>query len=327
MRHPLLFDRSARARILFTGPNAVSTLNGLVTNDIAPLTPGHGVYAALLTAKGKIVADVRVLRRHDDVLMDTPPGAAAGMREMVKKFVNPRFATYVDVSDVTCDVGIFGDGAHELAASVAGLPGDAVAALHLYGHLQGLFEGQPITVVRTPDAGLPGYDLIGARELQPALWAALVADGATPADDETWTTLRVEAGWPLWGVDMSDSTLPQEANLDELHALSFTKGCYIGQEPVARIHFRGHVNRTLRSLAFQDEAIPPRGAQLVTHEGQEVGDVRSTARSPRLGPIGIGMVRREVEDGATLQVRWSAVDGLPGEAEAVVRGKAKGAIG
>jgi len=329
MRHPLLFDRTDRARLLFTGDAAVSTVNGLVTNDVATLAPGHGMYAALLTSKGKIVADVRVLRRDDGVFMDTTPSAAAGMRDMIKKFVNPRFATYTDISEHTGDIGLFGDGARELIASATGIALDAIVALAPYGHLRGTVRDAEVTVVRTPELLLVGYDVIGPRETIEAIRTTAlsqgIAHGAVVADDDTWTVLRVESGWPLWGVDMTDATLPQEANLDELHALSFTKGCYIGQEPVARIHFRGHVNRTLRVLAFQDDALAPSGARLVDPEGQEVGDVRSVARSPRRGPIGIGMVRREVADGASLTARWETADGSPGEAEVAVVGKAKGA--
>lgn len=322
----MLFDRSDRARILFTGPTAVSTVNGLVTNDVAALTVGHGLYAAMLTAKGKIVADIRVLLRDDGVLIDSTPSAAVGMRDMVKTFVNPRFAAYTDVSEQTGDVGLFGDGAQALVAQATSLPVEAIGALGPYGHLQGVVAGEPVTVVRAAELSFPGYDVIGARDVIETLRTSVVAQGAVEADAETWTVLRIESGWPLWGVDMTDATLPQEANLDELRALSFTKGCYIGQEPVARIHFRGHVNRTLRVLAFQDDALAPSGARLVDAQGGEVGDVRSVARSPRLGPIGIGMVRREVADGTPLTARWETADGSPGEADVAVVGKAKGAI-
>ena len=124
---------------------------------------------------------------------------------------------------------------------------------------------------------------------------------------------RVEGGRPEWGLDMDDATIPQEANLDELHAISYTKGCYTGQEVVARVHFRGHVNRHLRGLLFADGGTPRSGATLHLPDGKAVGDVRSVVLSPRLGTIALGMVRREVEPGTALTARW---DG--GEARADV---------
>ena len=119
---------------------------------------------------------------------------------------------------------------------------------------------------------------------------------------------------------MDDSTLPQEANFDELGAISYTKGCYIGQETVARVHFRGHVNRFLRRLRFVTRPAPPRGAELVDETGKVIGDVRSSALSPRYGGVGLGMVRREVPPGTTLQARW---DG--GECSVQIEQNEKGA--
>jgi folate-binding protein YgfZ len=123
-----------------------------------------------------------------------------------------------------------------------------------------------------------------------------------PAGLAAWEIARVEAGRPEWGIDIDETTIPQEANFDEFDAISYTKGCYIGQEVVARVHFRGHVNRHLRGLRSAG-APPPTGAQLIDDTGNHVGDVRSAVASPRLGGIAIGMVRREVASGATLTAR------------------------
>jgi folate-binding protein YgfZ len=144
------------------------------------------------------------------------------------------------------------------------------------------------------------------------MWQRAMDAGATPAGLEAWEIARVEAGRPEWGVDIDDNTIPQEANLDELHAISYTKGCYVGQETVARVHFRGHVNRHLRGVrAAGLEPLQP-GATLHAADGAQVGDVRSTVRSPRLGTIALAMIRREVEPGTTLVARWTErEDGPP----------------
>jgi folate-binding protein YgfZ len=142
------------------------------------------------------------------------------------------------------------------------------------------------------------------------LWDRALAAKATPGGLETWEIARVEAGRPELGVDIDESTLPQEANLEELHAVSYTKGCYTGQETVARVHFRGHVNRHLRGLRAAADEPPAQGATLFDATGKTVGDVRTSVRSPRLGGIAIGMVRREIELGATLIARR---EGEPGE--------------
>jgi folate-binding protein YgfZ len=165
------------------------------------------------------------------------------------------------------------------------------------------------------------YTLIVARDALDAARVALRTAGARDASIASLETLRVESGAPSWGVDMDENTLPQEANLDDMHAVSYTKGCYIGQETVARIHFRGHVNRNLRRLVFANGVEPPRGAVLQDDSHRNVGDVRSTARSELDGTIGIGMVRCEINDGETVEVHWEG-----GGTSAVITGKAKGAI-
>ena len=133
-----------------------------------------------------------------------------------------------------------------------------------------------------------------------------------PAGLEAWEIARVEAGRPEWGLDIDDNTIPQEANFDELHAISYTKGCYVGQETVARVHFRGHVNKHLRGIHAAGLDSPPAGATLHDDTGQQVGDVRTAVRSPRLGGIALAMIRREVVPGASLIARWpleGATDG------------------
>lgn len=297
-------DRSHRGRTRLEGPKAAELLTGLVSNDVLSLAPGHGQYAATLTAKGKIVADVRIFAEDGSLLIDVPPRAAASWWETLRKFINPRLARYRDESETSRAFGIFGVDARRIVARTTGLPADALRDLAPHHHLPATRDGATALVARSPVLGLDGWEIFLPAEAYAALWSRALAAGATPMGLEAWEIARIEAGTPEWGIDMDDSTIPQEANFDELHAISYTKGCYVGQETVARVHFRGHVNRHLRGLRFVSDTPPPAGAQLADSAGKVVGDVRSAAISPRLGGVALGMVRREVEMGTTLRAAW-----------------------
>jgi folate-binding protein YgfZ len=305
----MLVDRSSRGRTRLDGPRAAELLTGLVTNDVVALPPGRGAYAAALTPKGKIVADLRIFARESSILVDAPARAQAGWTAVVRKYVNPRVVPYRDVSADIRDIGLFGPHARRLAAAEAGVSMDALAALPPYGHLTVGSDLAPVIVARVPDVEIEGYELLLLAGAFEATWQRLIAAGATPAGLAAWEIARIEAGRPEWGLDIDESTIPQEANFEELHAISYTKGCYTGQEVVARVHFRGHVNRHLRGLLCGHGDPPPSRSVLVDDAGKMVGDVRSTARSPRLGAVALAMVRREVEPGSTLTVRWDGGDG------------------
>jgi folate-binding protein YgfZ len=307
-----LFDRSHRGRVRVNGDKAAEMIAGLVTNDVGGLVPGQGCYAAALTAKGKIVADVRVFIDEGSVLVDTPPRAAQAWAAMVKKFVNPRIAPHVDESAALRDLGIFGMNARHVVATLTGVQAPALTALPPYAHVTVEIGGQKVLVTKSPELGLEGFELFVRAEQFDALWERAAASGAVPAGLEAWEIARVEAGRPEWGLDIDDNTIPQEANFDELHAISYTKGCYVGQETVARVHFRGHVNKHLRGIHAAGLDSPPTGATLHDDTGQQVGDVRTAVRSPRLGGIALAMIRREVVPGASLIARWpmeGATDG------------------
>ena len=325
-------DRSDRVRMEFTGAQALATLNGLLTNDVTKLTPGTGQYAAALTAKGKVIADLRVFAVGGTLLtdaststdqsastsastvtylVDTGAAAAPGLLAMFKKYVNPRMTKVRDISVEIGTVGVFGPAGAAAIAKACNIDETSLAALGSYAHVNGKFGGARCTVARVPDLGVPGFDLFVPADSVPALGSALSAQGAESLDDATAEVLRVEAGRPLWGTDMDENTLAQEAALDTIDGISFDKGCYTGQETVARVHFRGHVNRTLRGLRC--DTAPPRGARIEHGNNHDAGTVRSVARSPRLGAIALAYVRREVENGAAVTVRW---DG--GETQATV---------
>lgn len=319
-RGSLLFDRTDRRRMRVSGAKAAELINGMVTSDVGTLAPGQGRYGAALTPKGKILADLRILALPDGLLIDCNAAAAPGWREMVGKYVNPRAAPYTDVSASTIDFAVAGGLAAAIISESTGVSSEALKQLDPYEHVSVNFLGESVIVVKGPEATIEGYDLIAPVSAREKLRTVLLSAGALEESLELWHVLRIESGRPEWGIDMDETTLPQEALLDELGAISFTKGCYIGQETVARIHFRGHVNRLLRKLRFVTPALPPRGAKVVDDAGIIVGDVRSTAISPRCGGIALGMIRREVELGSTLHARW---DG--GEASVQIEGEKKGA--
>jgi folate-binding protein YgfZ len=300
----IVVDRSHRGRIRFFGEKSGEALTGLVTSDVLGMPPGHGQYGAALTAKGKIVADLRIFAGEGWYLVDAAPRASAAWMAMVKKYVNPRVAGYRDESHSVRDIGVFGPDARRIVAELTGVHAPTLADLPVYAHAAGTFEGAAITVARVPDIGVEGYDLFVPFEIFEDAWRAAIAAGAAPAGLGAWEIARVEAGRPEWGLDIDDTTIPQEANFDELDAISYTKGCYIGQEVVARVHFRGHVNRHLRGLRAASIDPAPSGAQLFDDTGMHVGEVRSAVASPRLGGIALGMVRREVQPSANLTAKW-----------------------
>jgi folate-binding protein YgfZ len=302
----IVVDRSHRGRLRFFGEKSGEALSGLVTNDVISMQPGHGQYGAALTAKGRIVADLRIFASAGSYFVDTAPRAWPGWLAMVKKYVNPRVSGYRDESHAFRDIGIFGPAARRIVAELTGLHGDVLAALAPYSHAAATFESATITVARAPDIGVDGFDLFVPFEIFDNVWHAALGAGASPAGLGAWEIARVEAGRPEWGIDIDDSTIPQEANFDELDAISYTKGCYIGQEVVARVHFRGHVNRHLRGLRAASFDGPPTGAQLIDDSGNHVGEVRSSVASPRLGGIALGMVRREVVPGTSLNAKWES---------------------
>lgn len=312
----VVVDRSDRLRMRFSGAKAAEALTGLVTNDVASLAPGRGQYAAALTNKGKVVADLRIFAVGDGYVVDVAPAAAPGFAAMIRKFVNPRLAKYEDISPTTGDLGMFGSNASALIRSVlpeAIPPGD----MPPYSHSSVGTGDATLIVAHVSDFGVDGYDIIGPPDVLRDLRSKFVAAGAVEDAEEALNIARIEAGRPVWGLDMDDTLLAQEVDMDRLDAISYTKGCYTGQETVARVHYRGHVNRLLRGLRMPDGVVPAVGAVLVDESGKDVGAVKSGAVSPRNGAIALAIVRREVEPGTRVaaisgEVRIEAVvESLP----------------
>jgi folate-binding protein YgfZ len=228
----------------------------------------------------------------------------------VAKYINPRLAPRTDETETTGSIGLFGPDASRIAAALTSVNRSTLEALPMYSHIVG--TGEFVDVAHVPDLGVDGYRLVVPRASLRGVHDRAVSEGARAIGASAVESARIEAGRPLWGVDMDESTLPQEVNLESLGAISFTKGCYTGQEVVARLHFRGHVNRRLMGLRVDGSIAPLRGSELTSVENAVCGDVRSSAVSPRFGPIALAMVRREVDTGAALSVR---IDGNEVRAE------------
>src|SRR5438270_3417280 len=299
-----LVDRSERGKLALTGAGAIEFLNGQVTNELAGLRPGEGRYAAFLTHKGKMLGDVRVLALGDrssetpaELFLDTERVALQALFDMIRRF---KVGYDVELHKRTLERGLL---------SLIGPGSDAVvggAKLAAEEHANCPVDvgGVAALALRTD----VGVDLVCESELTTRLAKLLAERGASVVEEAAAECLRIERGRPRFGIDIDESTIPQEAGLNE-RAVSFTKGCYVGQETVARLHYRGKPNRHLRGLRLSARAAT--GAALMLGE-REVGRVGSTAVSPVLGPIALALVRREAQPGEVL-----AVGGGEGSAEVV----------
>jgi tRNA-modifying protein YgfZ len=294
-------DRSGEARFRVTGPDRVTWLQGLLTNDIAALQPGTGCYAAYLTPQGRMLADVRVLHLGDQLLLDVPAVARETVFERLNTFIIMEDVTLEDVTDTLARLAIFGPKAFDTLSAVLAA-GDEVQSLaeHASVQVQARFQEQEQTVIvagsRDFGAATPGFDLYCPAAAKPALLAALhaAAPGVEDVDGEAWNTLRIEAGRPLFGVDMSTDTIPLEAGIED-RAISFTKGCYVGQEIIIRVMHRGH-GRVAKKLVGLQASAPveiPRDAPIYAGE-KEIGRVTSAAYSPTLERwLAMGYVHRD----------------------------------
>ena len=293
-----LIDRSERGKLALTGTERKSFLAGQVTNDIEGLTPGSGCYAAFLTHKGKMLGDLRVLDADDgdgagvpELLLDTDRATLQALFDLVRRF---KIGYDVELHKRTVQRGLLslvGPGARAVAGAEA-------VPVEEYAHRPGVIAGHPVRLVAT-DAGI---DVLCEADATEEVRAALLAAGAVPASEAAAEILRVESGRPRYGVDVDEATIPQEAGLNA-RAVSFTKGCYVGQETVARLFYRGKPNRHLRGLKLS-EALPA-GAELRLGE-RVVGTLTSSLVSPVFGPIGLALVRREAVPGDTVDVAGGA---------------------
>jgi folate-binding protein YgfZ len=326
-----LVDRTERGKLALTGSEAVAFLNGQITNDLATLLPGEGAYAAFLTHKGKMLGDLRVLAvskpggpgtqsqsegddastplldTHDvsTLLLDTERVALQALFDMIRRF---KVGYDVELHKRTLEtalISLVGPSSRKVVAHALdshasdGREPDMREPLELpeieHAHLSATIVAREVRLASTDQAGV---DVLCAMADLDVVRSALLDAGAEAVSEAAAEIVRVERGRPRYGLDLDETTIPQEAALNE-RAVSFTKGCYVGQETVARLYYKGKPNRHLRGLRLGQPA--QTGQELYLGE-RVVGHVASSVISPERGPIGLALVRREAEPGVTVTV-------------------------
>ncbi len=281
-------DLADRAILFVSGPDRVEWLQGMLSNDVEALDPGEGIPAAILNIQGKILADVRVLRTADAFLLELDEPLAAGALEHLNRYL---IADEVEISNLSDELAVISIQGPEAETALSGLLEVRSLPAGELGHEEVECAGERLRVVRATHTGEPGFDLVAARGRVAAMAGLPQARRIPWIGSEARETLRIEAGIPRYGVDMDADTLLLETCLDD--AVSFTKGCYLGQETVERIHSRGHVNRKLVGLTAEGDTVPVPGAPVLVDE-RPVGRITSAVPSPRLGrPIALGYVHRD----------------------------------
>lgn len=274
-----LLDLSSRRRVRVRGSEAVQFLNGLITNDVKALAAGAWMTAAFPNAQGRLLASARVLHQGDEFLFDTEAASGERVFKTLERFT---LAGDFHVTDITSDsstISVQGEGARRVIEATFGRE---TASLEQGRLMTTEWNGQAVSLIRATHTAEDGFDLFITADSAIPLFESLIASGARPVGFDALERLRVEAGQPRYGTDMDETNVVLEAGLDD--AVSYTKGCYIGQEIIARIHWRGHVAKRLAGLAFEDEReVIAQGSKVVTPEGREIGRLTSATFSPRLG--------------------------------------------
>ncbi|MGH7467198.1 MAG: YgfZ/GcvT domain-containing protein [Longimicrobiales bacterium] len=277
--------RADRTFLRVHGRDPAKMVQGLITNDLALASATRTVYAGMLSPKGRLVADLRVFRRGEELLLDVPTEAMDAVLAHFRKYVPPLFARF-ERTDRYLLVGLYGPGSPELVANEFQIaPPQGEDDMVQAGH---------VTVIRSHYAGDPGFDLLVDGDTS-ALPDQLRPAAAQPMDEAALETLRIEAGTPRWGTELDENVIPLEAGLRS-RMISETKGCYTGQEVIVRILHRGHVNWLLRGMLLEDAAPAVKGTALLnTADHKQVGKITSSCASPRAQQtIALGYARREL---------------------------------
>ena len=289
--------RSGLARFRLRGTGRVACLQGLVSCDVEKPGDDSHLFGALLDPKGMIVTLLWIYRLPDALIVEVPEAAATAVEELFARSLPPRLCQAEPESVSTATVGLYGAKAQRVIAATAG-----IAEPPAVGRLARTSRGDdPLVAARIVARGLDGFECLVTAASAPALAAAFAAAGAAPVSPALLEERRILAGFPRLGAEIDEKTLPQEVRLDELGAVSYTKGCYLGQETVARVHFRGHANRQLWGVAF--ERLPAALPADLVDGGRRIGCLTSACWWEAGGCYaGLAVIRREVAPGAPVQL-------------------------
>jgi len=277
-----VIDLTSRGRILVSGSEAVMFLNGLITNDMKTIAEHRWMLAAFPNVQGRLIAAVRVIRLADQdsqpqFLLDTETATHKAVLKTIERFT---MAGDFRVKDNTNDTAMFSVQGNESFAVGQRVLDKTLGDLARDGHTEAEFDAVKVTVIRASHTAEDGFDVIVDAAHATSILQAFVNAGAVPVGGEAFETLRIEAGVGLYGQDMDETNVITEANLDD--AVSFTKGCYIGQEIIARIKYRGHVAKKLTGLVLNGKETVAPGAKIKTVDDKEIGRITSSTFSPRL---------------------------------------------
>ena len=279
-------DASHNGRLKATGADALDLLNRLSTNKVIDLQPGQGAPTILTTDRGRILDLVTVLNTGDHVLLLTSPGAQQPVMEWLDKYTILEDLTVEDISGSTAMLGVWGPGARATLETAGGLPW---AELPLYGSVETLVGGETVVIVSAQLPAWLGYYVIGSAEAAPGIWQAVMQAGALPIGAEAYEAARINCGVPVLGREMGDDYNPLEAGL--IGCIDFAKGCYIGQEVIARLDTYRKVQKYLVKLSFEPGVVVSAGTTLL-QDGRVVGKVTSAAAIPTTGEtVGLAYVR------------------------------------
>ncbi|MEO7971868.1 MAG: aminomethyltransferase family protein [bacterium] len=284
-----LIDLSSRGRLLVSGSEAVQFLNGLITNDMKTLEVGSWMPAAFPNVQGRLIAAVRVIRLPDEAtdkkispafLIDTEAATHEKVLKTIERFTLAGDFSVKDLTSETAMLSVQGKKAASIVGSVLGEAGVSAAQAVQQITWQQTETTADVTIIHASHTSEDGYDLIVTNAHAFSLWHALQQAGAVPVGYDALEILRIEAGLPSYGIDMDDTNVVTETNLDD--AVSYTKGCYIGQEIIARIKYRGHVAKKLSGLVFDGTVAISAGAVVNSADGKEIGRITSVTDSPKL---------------------------------------------
>ena len=280
-----------RSVLIVAGTDRAAFLHGLLSNEVRTLNAGSGCYAAWLTPQGRMITDLHVFETGEHMLLDVPRERAPAILQRLDQCLFSEDVRLEDAGSTHVPIGLHGADAASVLQEMLGTAAP-FSSWPDYQHASFTYDSGTLRLARIDQIGVPGWCIYAAATEVHAIEAALQAKGAIRLDEPTITTARVEAGYPVFGIDMTTETIPLEAGIED-RAISFSKGCYVGQEVIVRVMHRGggRVARRLMALRFDDE--PPNPGAKLFNGDREAGWVTSAAISPRLGPIGLGYVHRD----------------------------------